>query len=115
MNRFLQLFTLKFYKLNVNIDMYIKNFVQEQQYERTSKLGVSHKYTRCKTVLIFRCDNCDREFARDRANMDPKRVSNNYFHICPNCDAKRFAQRKGVEKRKIWDMPASSMMPIGKL
>jgi hypothetical protein len=47
--------------------------------------------------------------------MDPKRVSNNYFHICPNCDAKRFAQRKGVEKRKIWDMPASSMMPIGKL
>jgi hypothetical protein len=47
--------------------------------------------------------------------MDPKRISNTYYHVCASCDAKRFAQRKGVEKRMIWNMPASSMIPIDKL
>jgi hypothetical protein len=41
-------------------------------------------------------------------------MSNNYFHVCSNCDAKRFAQRKGIERKKIWDMPASSDLPVSK-
>jgi len=47
--------------------------------------------------------------------MDPKRVSNNYYHVCDSCDAKVFAQKKGVDRKKIWDMPASLDIPISKL
>lgn len=110
----LRLFTLKFYKLNVNIGMFITSTKEKKEYTRKSKLGKDHHYTRFKTVLIFRCDSCDMEFRRYRENVDPKRISNNFFHVCANCDAKRFAQKKGVEKRLIWDMPASSTLPVGK-
>jgi hypothetical protein len=94
--------------------MYLKSFKQIFSYQRSSKNGNLHDYKREKTFLIFRCDNCDREFSRERSKMSPKRISNNYFHICENCDAKRFAQRKGVEKRKIWDMPAGIDLPVSK-
>jgi len=46
--------------------------------------------------------------------MDHRRLSNNYFHVCALCDAKKFAQRKGVERKQIWDMPASTTLPVGK-
>jgi hypothetical protein len=65
-------------------------------------------------VARFQCDNCNDIFNRDLKKIDRKRLSNNYFHCCSNCDAKKFAQKKGVDKRKIWDMPASSMLPVGK-
>ena len=61
------------------------------------------------------CDSCGSEFTRERGSMDPKRVSNNYFHVCESCDSKKFAQKKGVEKKQMWDMPASSELPVGKL
>jgi len=47
--------------------------------------------------------------------MDPKRISNNYFHVCANCDPKKFAQKKGVENRLLWDMKASSLGDVSKL
>ena len=47
--------------------------------------------------------------------MDPNRLNNNVFHVCKNCDAKRFAQQKGVENKRIWDLPASSMKTIDQL
>ena len=75
---------------------------------------MAHEYYRRKTVAVFRCDNCDSEFTRDLKNMDHRRLSNNYFHVCSNCDAKKFAQRKGVERKQIWDMPASTELPVGK-
>ena len=83
-------------------------------YTRKSKLGVEHTYTRIRSIVVFRCDNCDEVFSRPQGKMDPKRLSNNYFHVCSNCDAKRFAQRKGIERKKIWDQPASSTKPIGR-
>lgn len=94
--------------------MFVKSFKEIFKHTRMSKLGKEHTYLRHKTVLVFKCDCCGDEFNRDRANMDPKRVSDNYFHVCSSCDAKRFAQKKGVEKRLIWDMPASSTLPIGR-
>jgi hypothetical protein len=84
-------------------------------YVRISKLGHPHHYTRSKTVLLMRCDNCDVIFKRDQSNLAPNRRNNNYFHVCSKCDAKRFAQRKGVEKRFIWDRLASSNDDISKL
>ena len=74
-----------------------------------------HTYYRNSTICVFRCDNCDTEFERPRGSIDPKRLSNNYFHVCENCDSKRFAQKKGVERKKVWNMNASSDTPIGKL
>jgi protein-arginine kinase activator protein McsA len=94
--------------------MFIQTKRTQTAYTRCSKLGVDHTYHRYKTVAYFRCDNCDRDFTRDLKQVDRKRLSNNYFHVCGNCDAKRFAQRKGVEQKAIWNLPASSNLPVGK-
>ena len=84
-------------------------------YFRPSKLGHLHEYKKVKTVAVLRCDNCRELFERDKSKMSPGRLGNNHFHVCGNCDAKRFAQRKGVERRTIWDRPASSTDDISKL
>lgn len=94
--------------------MFLKTKVQQIQYVRVSKLGIEHTYFRNKTLAEFRCDNCDEIFERELKKVNSKRLSNNYFHCCSSCDAKRFAQRKGVERKKIWDMPASVELPVGK-
>lgn len=94
--------------------MFLKKKTVTNQYNRVSKLGISHSYSRKKVVALFRCDNCDQSFERELKKIDHRRLSNNYFHCCSNCDTKRFAQRKGVERKKIWDMPASLDWPVGK-
>lgn len=94
--------------------MFIRQETQTLEYVRTSKLGKEHTYKRNKTIAVFRCDNCDTGFERDLKNIDHRRLSNNYFHVCSNCDSKRFGQKRAVEKKKIWDMPASSTLPINK-
>jgi hypothetical protein len=95
--------------------MFIQIKKQKNQYVRLSKLGNQHNYVRIKTLAIFKCDNCDRIFERDLKKIDRKRLSNNYFHCCSNCDSKRFAQRTGVEHKKIWDIPSDADLDISKL
>lgn len=95
--------------------MFLKEYEIENTYKRCSKLGEEHEYVRRKRIAVFRCDNCDSEFTRPRGNMDPKRLNNNYFHVCDCCDAKRFAQKRGVSRKKVWGLTASSDLPIGKL
>jgi hypothetical protein len=95
--------------------MFIRTSTVNTEHVRTSKLGIKHKYHRVKTIVHFRCDNCNNSFTRFKGDIDPKRLSNNYFHVCSDCDAKRFAQQKGVERKRVWDLPASSTLPIGKL
>jgi hypothetical protein len=94
--------------------MFIRKEYVTTEYKRTSKLGVDHSYTRTKTLAVFNCDNCDEIFKRELKKVSSKRLSNNFFHCCSKCDDKRFAQRKGVERKKIWDMPASVDLPVGK-
>jgi len=95
--------------------MFIKQYTLKKLYERASKLGKIHKYYRNMTMVVLRCDNCGAEFERSRGSMDPKRLSNNFFHVCGDCDAKTFAQKKGIERKQIWDMPASSNLDISKI
>lgn len=95
--------------------MFIREYTLKKIYERLSKLGKAHKYYRDVTMVVLRCDNCNSEFERARGSMDPKRLNNNYFHVCGDCDAKKFAQKKGVERKQVWNMSASSDLPIGKL
>lgn len=94
--------------------MFLKTKTELTSHKRLSKLGKEHVYTRNKTVAIFRCDNCDVIFERDLKKFHSKRLNNNYFHCCSNCDSKKFAQRKGVERKRIWDLPASVDLPVGK-
>jgi hypothetical protein len=94
--------------------MFINTEIVKTEHRRPSKQGNIHSYTRKKTIALFSCDNCGEKFSRDLKQVDRKRLSNNYFHCCSNCDAKRFAQRKGVEQKKIWDMPASVELPVAK-
>jgi len=95
--------------------MYLGEFTNKTRHIRHSKLGIEHEYYRTKTMLKLRCDNCDSEFVRERSRMSPERLNNNFFHVCENCDAKSFAQKRGVERRKVWQLTASSSRPIGKI
>lgn len=95
--------------------MYLGSEFNQNSYYRKSKHGKIHVYLRKKVVLIFRCDCCGTIFKRDKGNMDPKRLNNNVYHCCGNCDIKKFAQSKGVEARKIWDMRASSLKTLDQL
>ena len=95
--------------------MYLKAKKILSEYTRPSKLGVVHTYKRQKTVGIFRCDNCGIVFERELGKMDYRRLSNSYFHVCSKCDAKRFAQKKGIERKHIWDMPVNSDIDISKI
>jgi hypothetical protein len=110
------IFIKGFYNLNANkYPMYTGSRKEKHRYHRTSKTGVVHEYHRQRTVLEFRCDDCGREFSRHKGAMDPKRLNNSYFHVCENCDAKKFAQKKSVEKYKVWDLKASSLEDISKI
>ena len=95
--------------------MFIKEFKEKFGHTRKSKLGQEHEYYRFVTFVVLRCDNCNEIFQRKRSSMDPKRLNNNYFHVCENCDAKKFAQKRAVNRKKVWSLTASSNIPIGKL
>lgn len=95
--------------------MFIAQEYISTTYTRTSKLGQTHTYARKKTILVFRCDSCSEFFKREKGSMSPSRISNNFYHVCANCDSKRFAQEKGVERRRIWDMPVSSLKTLDQL
>ena len=60
--------------------MFIREYKLKSQHIRVSKTGKEHQYHRTNTMVVLRCDNCDTEFERARGSMDPKRLSNNYYH-----------------------------------
>ena len=95
--------------------MFVKDYTFKTKHQRPSKSGKVHTYFRYKAIVVLQCDSCNTVFERPKGSMDPKRLSNNYFHVCNDCDTYKFAQRKGVERKQIWNMPASSDIPIGKL
>ena len=94
--------------------MFVKTNKIKTVYKRRSKHGREHNYTRYKTVAELKCDNCDKVFTRDLKKISRARLNNNYFHVCSDCDTKRFAQRKGVEQKQIWNMPAGADILISK-
>jgi hypothetical protein len=95
--------------------MFISQYRIEKTYLRKSKNGKEHEYKRFITICNMRCDSCGQDFERPKGSMDPKRLSNNYFHVCDSCDAKRFAQQQGATKRTRYRLKASSDLPIGRL
>jgi hypothetical protein len=95
--------------------VFINTEIVRTTYNRISRLGNPHIYYRDKTIVVLECDCCKTVFKRELGKMDHDRLSNDYYHVCQNCDVKRFAQEKGVESKRIWDMPASSLKRIGRL
>lgn len=95
--------------------MFIETVKVVQTFTRDSKNKKSHAYTRTRTVARFCCDNCQTIFERLLGNMDRRRLSNDYCHVCPNCDNKRFAQKAGVERRKLWNMSVDTDIDITKI
>lgn len=95
--------------------MYINETVIEKKFTRKSKNGTIHSYSRKQRIVNLKCDNCGKNFSRPRGSMDPKRLSNNYFHVCETCNAKRFAQKRSIEKNNKWKLTAGSHLPVGRL
>jgi hypothetical protein len=92
--------------------MFIRTEQEVKFYVRKSKKGKTHPYKRLKTIAVFECDDCGEEFKRDKGKVDPKRLDNAYTHVCPACDPKRFAQRKGVEQRRRLNTTIDSLVTI---
>jgi hypothetical protein len=88
--------------------MFIEIHKVKLEYTRVSKNKKSHTYSRYKTLVVLKCDACNTLFEREQGLMDRKRISNDYQHVCPNCNPKQFAQKTGVENRKFWNTPAGS-------
>jgi hypothetical protein len=38
--------------------------------------------------------------------MDRRRLTQDQVHVCGNCDQKRYAQSKGVESKRFWNITA---------
>lgn len=95
--------------------MFIKIDHVKTKHVRKSKLGKEHAYDRKRSVVVLRCDNCGEVFNRPRGSMDPNRLNNNVFHCCPDCDPKKFAQKKGAERKIIWNKSVNSDDDISKL
>jgi hypothetical protein len=95
--------------------MFIETKRVQIEYTRPSKLGLSHTYKRTQTLVVMECDVCSNIFERTLSTMDRRRLDNQYHHVCSNCDAKRFAQKKGVERRRLWNLPVDSDLKIGRL
>jgi len=79
---------------------------------RNSKLKNAHPYSRVKTVAVLQCDSCESLFERDQGQMNHRRVSKEHFHVCTNCNPKQFAQKKGVERRQLWNTSVDSDLKI---
>jgi hypothetical protein len=88
--------------------MFIETKKITNQYTRKSKSNLNHTYRRSKTLAILVCDQCDQQFERELGKMDYRRLNNNYFHVCPNCNPKQFAQKKSTERRTLWNLPVDS-------
>ena len=85
------------------------------EHTRKSKLGFHHTYYRTKTIASFKCDNCNSIFDRDIGKIDSKRLTEHSYHVCSNCNSKKFAQSKGVESRRLWNLPVDSDIKINNL
>ena len=87
--------------------MYIKETTEIHLHQRESKLGNVHNFKRRRTVYHFQCDACGKEFLRDKSKVALSRASNKYHHVCASCDVHRYAQKLGIEMRKIYRLDAS--------
>ena len=95
--------------------MLLEVYQKRVEYTRLSKSGTPHVYFRTQKVARLQCDNCNSAFERRVSNMDHRRLGPDYEHVCPDCGPKRFAQRRGVERRKYWSTTVDLDVDIDQL
>jgi hypothetical protein len=95
--------------------MFIETKKISVQYSRKSSLGVEHAYSRTKTLAVLKCNSCLSIFERELGKMNHRRANGEYQHVCSNCNPKQFAQTRGVENRRLWNLPVDSDIKINKL
>jgi len=92
--------------------MFIETRKIKTEFTRSSKNGKSHAYSRYKRVVVLQCDSCNTLFQRPQGSIDPKRISNEFLHVCTACNQKKFAQKVGVENRNFWNQSVDSDQKI---
>jgi hypothetical protein len=92
--------------------MFIETLKTLRLHKRESKLGTVHTFRRTYTLYVFRCDACDSVFMRPKSRVSVIRATNDFKHVCGNCDHKKFAQRQGVKMRRVYKMDCSSTYTI---
>jgi hypothetical protein len=85
------------------------------EYTRLSKNGTEHTYFRNRSTAVLKCDSCAITFERTLKQMDHRRLSPEYTHVCPNCNPKQYAQSKGVERRRFWNTTVDLDIDIDKI
>ena len=91
----------------------LKHYMYTKNYTRKTKKKFKHFFNKKQSDKIFM--DCKEEFKRDKGKVDPKRLDNAYYHVCPSCDPKRFAQKKGVERRKTLDSTIDTLVTLDTL
>lgn len=85
------------------------------EYTRLSKHGTKHSYFRNRSMAVLKCDSCSSTFERAVKQMDHRRLSPEYTHVCPNCNPKKYAQSKGAESRRFWNTTVDLDIDIDKI
>jgi hypothetical protein len=75
-----------------------------KEYQRLSKQGRVHPYFRTYEVAVLQCDSCGLQFTRRTRDMDPRRLTAEHSHVCGSCNQKQYAQSKGVENKRFWNI-----------
>lgn len=83
--------------------MLVKIYQAKMEYTRNGKHGIPHRYFRNRNMAVLKCDSCSQEFERRVSDMDHRRLTTDYNHVCTNCNPKQFAQSKGAEGRRFWN------------
>mgnify|MGYP006286098411 CR=1 FL=1 len=95
--------------------MLVKIYQVRTEHTRLSKNNNPHTYFRIRKIVVLKCDNCGAEFERAVRDMDPRRINSESSHVCPKCNPKQFAQRKGVEGRRFWNTTVDLDIDIDKI
>jgi DNA-directed RNA polymerase subunit RPC12/RpoP len=84
--------------------MLIRIFQVTKEYNRKSKNGKEHTFTRTHQMALLQCSACGHEFERRTRDMDHRRLTEDHEHVCSNCNPKKYAQRVGAMSRKFWNI-----------
>lgn len=98
--------------------MYIKDKKITQEFTRKTPRNKEKLTTQIKTrtVHVFCCDVCGKEFERPKGNVDKKRLSNDYTHTCSRSCSGKFTKNVVVERQRKSIMettPLGTVRPWG--
>ena len=79
--------------------MYLKTEIVETEHQGYRK-GKLVTVKRKKKVFHLKCDNCGKNYTREKGRMDEKRLNGEYSHYCPECPTYSLAAKKSNALRK---------------